>query len=169
MTALYCPQCGERQFQNTSANRYLCASCNFEFFRNVASAVGVMIMCEQKVLFIQRGKAPQKGKWALPGGFVDIGETPEQAMVRECFEEVGFTFSAPPQFLGAWPNEYLYSNVLYHTLDMFFTLTLTQKPSLQLDNLEACDYRWVEFSELAALDIAFPTAKQAVVALMASL
>jgi 8-oxo-dGTP diphosphatase len=46
---------------------------------------------ELKVLFIQRGIAPFKGKWALPGGFVRVEETVDEAARRELAEETGLT------------------------------------------------------------------------------
>ena len=54
-----------------------------------ALTVDCVIFCGEDVVLIRRGFEPFKGWYALPGGFVDIGETVEQACVREIKEETG--------------------------------------------------------------------------------
>jgi ADP-ribose pyrophosphatase YjhB (NUDIX family) len=49
--------------------------------------VDVVIPSERGVVLIRRGSEPFKGKWALPGGFVEVGETVEEAADRETAEE----------------------------------------------------------------------------------
>jgi 8-oxo-dGTP diphosphatase len=49
----------------------------------------VVIDGEGRLLLIRRGNPPHKGKYALPGGFVDVGETVEDACRRELMEEAG--------------------------------------------------------------------------------
>ena len=51
--------------------------------------VDVVIPVEEGVVLIRRGSDPFEGQWALPGGFVEVGETVEAAAVREAAEETG--------------------------------------------------------------------------------
>ncbi len=56
---------------------------------------------ELKVLLIKRKNEPFKGKWAIPGGFVDMDETVEQCAKRELQEETGLTLNNLEQFFVA--------------------------------------------------------------------
>ncbi len=49
----------------------------------------VVINGKKEILLVKRNHAPYKGRWCLPGGFVEKGETIEKAAMRECFEESG--------------------------------------------------------------------------------
>lgn len=51
--------------------------------------VDIVIPMEEGIVLIRRGNDPFEGQWALPGGFVEVGETVEQAAVREMEEETG--------------------------------------------------------------------------------
>jgi len=52
-------------------------------------AVAVLVAKRGAILLVQRDNEPAEGLWSLPGGFVDAGEDPRAAAVRECWEETG--------------------------------------------------------------------------------
>jgi NADH pyrophosphatase NudC (nudix superfamily) len=85
-----CPMCGSKNIENHGNRKWVCPDCAFDLYNNVASAVGVVIRDRyNNVLFEIRAKQPRKGYLALPGGFVDFEESAEEAVVRECREEIG--------------------------------------------------------------------------------
>jgi 8-oxo-dGTP diphosphatase len=49
--------------------------------------IGIVIVCNGKIVLVKRGNEPSKGKWSIPGGLVDLGESLEQAVIREAKEE----------------------------------------------------------------------------------
>jgi mutator protein MutT len=51
--------------------------------------VGAIILRDNDVLLIQRGTEPSAGKWSVPGGLVELGESLQEAIMREVREEVG--------------------------------------------------------------------------------
>lgn len=57
----------------------------------IIHCVGVVCFQGEDVLLIQRGKAPRKGEWSIPGGRIEAGESEEAAALRELYEETGIT------------------------------------------------------------------------------
>jgi len=51
--------------------------------------VGAVVVSDERLLMVRRGRNPGAGKWSIPGGRVEPGETPEQAVSRELTEETG--------------------------------------------------------------------------------
>ncbi|NVK54246.1 MAG: NUDIX domain-containing protein [Alteromonadaceae bacterium] len=164
MSKNYCPRCGSLALSSHDGNQYCCEQCDFELFRNAAAAVGVVLVHQQHILLVKRSKAPKAGMWDLPGGFVNPGETAEQALFRECQEELAFELNCPLRYLGAWPNLYAYKALEYPTLDIFYTVTLASRPNLTADKTEVQDITWVSTAQCGALDMAFTSGGQAIAA-----
>jgi 8-oxo-dGTP diphosphatase len=61
--------------------------------KSPALAVDGMVVYEDKIVLVKRKDPPFQGKYALPGGFVEVGETVETAVVREVEEETGLRTS----------------------------------------------------------------------------
>ena len=57
--------------------------------------VGVILVCEGRILLAKRKNEPGKDKWSVPGGIVELGETLEQTVVREAREETGLIVEEP--------------------------------------------------------------------------
>ncbi|MCR4736164.1 MAG: NUDIX domain-containing protein [Treponema sp.] len=126
----FCPKCGGKSVKNHSNRKWTCPDCGYELYCNVAAAVGVIIYdTKGNILLEVRAKNPRKGFLALPGGFVDADESAENAIVRECKEEIGVDL-CDLRFLCTNPNTYEYKNVEYKTCDIFFTAKL---PSNYID------------------------------------
>ena len=86
----YCPKCGSSKFTISGEKSFKCGSCAFHFFINSSTAVAALISDGKgKLMLVTRGIEPDYGKLDLPGGFVDPGETAENAVIRELEEELG--------------------------------------------------------------------------------
>jgi len=59
--------------------------------------VGVICFRGEEVLLIQRGTAPRKGEWSIPGGRIEAGESEAQAALRELYEETGIRAALGPK------------------------------------------------------------------------
>lgn len=74
-----------------------------EYPRLPIVGVGAVVLHADCVLLVRRAKAPLEGEWSLPGGAVELGETLEEAIVREVAEETGLTVE-PIQVLKAFDH-----------------------------------------------------------------
>ena len=116
----FCPVCSSGQFHFQQDNSFLCKDCGFQLYINAAAAVAALIEdAAGRILFSLRAKDPMRGKLDLPGGFVDIMETAQDALRRELSEELNLEIFEM-SFFTSMPNTYVYGGITYFTLDLAF-------------------------------------------------
>ncbi|WP_417459556.1 NUDIX hydrolase [Kordiimonas sp.] len=67
--------------------RLVCKSCGFIHYENPRIIAGAVVEHDGKILLCKRAIYPQKGRWTIPAGFMELGETPEEGAIRETYEE----------------------------------------------------------------------------------
>lgn len=121
----YCPKCGSRAFQRLPRLHRACTDCGHRDFNNPITGVAALVLSPAgEMLWIERGREPGKGKMGMPGGFVDPGESLEQAAIREVKEETGLDIF-DLQYLCSFPNPYAYHGCVRPVCDAFFTARST--------------------------------------------
>jgi 8-oxo-dGTP diphosphatase len=85
----YCPQCGSdlNQVPFEGRIRPICSVCGFIVYENPVPSVAAVLMRNGRILLVKRNIEPGFGLWCLPGGFIEAGETIEEAAIREVQEE----------------------------------------------------------------------------------
>ena len=101
------------------------------------------------VLLIQRGNEPFKGKWALPGGFVNMDETLEEACKRELLEETGLEVEEMNQFKAF---DALHRDPRHRTISVVFSAQLTNMAEVKGAD-DAAVASWFPVTDLP--DLAF--------------
>lgn len=89
----YCPRCAtplELGFIEGKDRRF-CPNCNFVDYKNPLPVAVAIAVRDKRFLLIKRGIAPKKGAWGSPSGFIESGETAEEACLRELKEETGIS------------------------------------------------------------------------------
>jgi len=89
----FCPRCGtEVEYKDKFGMvRPVCPQCRYIHFQDPKVAAAVLVEEGSRVLLVRRANEPFRGLWTLPAGFVNGGENPAEAAVRECLEETGLS------------------------------------------------------------------------------
>ncbi len=131
-----------------------CDACGSDGYSNPAVAVDAVALREgesgTEVLLIRRGGEPWKGRLAFPGGFVDYGEDPEHAVLRELEEETGVDgFDPVALAIHGDPDR----DPRKHIIALFYLVDV-DPGAIPRGGDDAADAAWVPIAGLTANQVA---------------
>jgi mutator protein MutT len=119
--------------------------------------VGTIVVRNGRVLLARRGRAPSQGKWSVPGGAVDVGESLEDAARREIREECGIEVELTDtvEVIQRITRDEIQRVRFHYVIVDYVARWLSGEPE---PSEEASEVRWVRPEELDALDMTAGTA-----------
>ncbi len=94
----FCPDCATPLHAHVVAgetrNHAWCSRCQVAHYNHPMVVVTAFVACGEKLLWVRRALEPRRGLWAIPGGFLESGETLAQGAARELQEEAGVVLPA---------------------------------------------------------------------------
>jgi ADP-ribose pyrophosphatase YjhB (NUDIX family) len=142
----YCARCGSEAERD--GGRVRCHACGFvHYATSKATACALCVDERGRVLLARRGVEPFKGRWDLPGGFLEEGEHPLAAIRRELREETGLEVE-PLEFVGVWMDRYAYHGRAGSTLNLYWTARVVAGAAEPRDDV--AELAWFERDALPA-------------------
>ncbi len=140
----WCPRCRAELRGDTS--RVECHACGFVCYASSKPTAGALVEDGKgRVLLARRAVEPFKGRWDIPGGFLEEGEPPLDGVRRELREETGLEVE-PLDFLGAWVDRYGFDSTAEATLNLYWTARSAGGEPQPADDVD--ELRWFAPDEL---------------------
>jgi ADP-ribose pyrophosphatase YjhB (NUDIX family) len=151
----YCNQCGSKGDyhipQGDDRPRFICDNCRTIYYQNPKLVVGCIPVWEDRLLMCRRAIQPRYGKWTIPAGFLEIGETVEEGAIRETYEETGAKVDTL--------KPYALYNLSF--IGQVYLIFLSRIVNLDFRaGYESLDVRLLEEHEIAWEELAFPVIRE---------
>ena len=144
----WCPKC--REELRGADSRVECPACGFVgYASSKATSGGLCVDGQGRVLLARRRAEPFKGRWDIPGGFLEEGEHPLDGLRRELREETGLEVE-PLEFLGVWMDRYGGDSTAEATLNLYWTARVVSGEPEPADDVDAL--QWFRRDELPGPD-----------------
>ena len=141
-SCIYCNRCAQKLISTLAGNRRFCERCNIDFFPRINPVVIMLIhTSDQRSVLLGRQKQYPKGMYSCLAGFVETGETLQDALCREVFEETGVLVQKESiEFIDhqPWP---------FPSQMMLGFIAQAQQTTIVLDD-ELEDAKWFSVSDL---------------------
>jgi len=143
-----CPRCAT--LLENDGTRVECPACGSVYYANSAPCVCALVEdADGWLLLARRGVEPDRGKWDVPGGFLEEGEHPLDGLRRELREETGLE-GEPGRFVGVWMDVYGDFPEAVATLNLYWTVHVADPQPIAADDV--AELRWFAPDELPARD-----------------
>jgi ADP-ribose pyrophosphatase YjhB (NUDIX family) len=161
--ARHCLACGAglRTTRQEGHRRRRCPRCGWTFYDNPAPAAVAIVEGRRGILLARRAGPPYQDTWDLPGGFIEAGELPERALLRELREELGVR-AVITRFHGFSIDSYGPGGV--PILAAVYVARLRGRPTAKSDVAEV---RWFRRDAIPWREIGFPSITRALRAYLA--
>ncbi|MCP6726805.1 MAG: GNAT family N-acetyltransferase [Patescibacteria group bacterium] len=127
-------------------------NCEICAFRNPKAVISAIILKDNKLLVFKRAEDPLKGHWDIPGGFMDEGESLEEATRREIKEETGID-AKEVTFIKTFPGITEWEGNDFPVLNFFYLVDIGDQ-EIQLND-ENSEFDWISLAEVNPENIAF--------------
>ena len=116
----YCPYCGKKVIlkKEGDTTREYCVECTLFFYNNPLPVVSAIVLKGRKILLVKRKNPPYQGRWCLPSGFAENGESIEEASLRELKEETGIDGAITSLVDVNWTKNKFYGDLIFHTFEV---------------------------------------------------
>ncbi len=149
----YCSNCGEL-FDKKSDIFYVCPKCDFRIFISPKPGTGAFIFNDkEQLLMVKRSIEPNYGKWGIPGGFIDPGESAPVALTREIKEELGICINKFTYF-GSYSADYLHKDINYKLLNTYYLAEIDNVERINLLETEASELKFIYLKQIKVEDVA---------------
>ena len=142
----YCSRCGAPlafgPLPQETRDRLACSNCGFIAYVNPRVVVSTLpVTKDGRLVLIRRGIEPGYGRWAQPGGFLEVDETAHEGAVRETLEETGLVVE-PTEVIGVYTRPQAAVVVLAWEARVVGGQTRTSEESLEVVPFGADEIPW---------------------------
>ena len=153
----YCSECGseteKRIPEGDNRERYYCKTCDLIHYTNPNIVTGTISVKDDSIILCKRAIEPRYGKWTLPGGFLENGETVAQGAFRETLEETGIAINITKlSKLGVYKSSTKSGEITDNEFHHTYIIQLGKKYiDLNFKNQEVDELKLISLNEMKSL------------------